>query len=200
MMKRGCASCAVALAVVAGGTGACRSKAPAQTDPGAVLAPLPAVAAVTTFTMPRLDGTPTPLSAWSGQVLLVVNTASECGFTPQYEGLEALHERYSARGFAVLGFPANDFGAQEPGSATEIAAFCKTKYGVTFPMFAKVVTVGPEQSPLYAALAARLGAPKWNFHKYLIDRHGTPMEAFPSSVDPSSPLLARAIEEALTAQ
>lgn len=151
------------------------------------------------FTMKLLDGTPVSLSKWSGKVLLVVNTASECGYTPQYEGLEALHERYESKGFAVLGFPSNDFGGQEPGSSEEIATFCKSKYGVTFPMFEKVSTTGPDRSELYATLAKDLGEPKWNFHKYLVDKHGTPVDAYPSSVRPDSAELAKAIEAQLAA-
>ena len=145
----------------------------------------------------RLDGTDVSLASFKGKVLLVVNTASECGFTPQYAGLEALYEKYKARGFAVLGFPSNDFGGQEPGSSEEIASFCKSKFGVSFPMFQKVKAVGDKPAPLYALLAAAKGEPKWNFHKYLIDKHGQPVEAWPSMVAPDSPEIAQAIEREL---
>jgi glutathione peroxidase len=138
------------------------------------------------------------LGTWSGKVLLVVNTASECGYTPQYEGLEKLHEAYEKKGFAVLGFPSNDFGGQEPGSSQEIATFCKSKYGVTFPMFEKVATKGAGRADLYARLG-ELGEPKWNFHKYLVDKHGVPLKAFPSSVKPDAAELTRAIDELLAA-
>ena len=149
------------------------------------------------LTVHRLDGTPVSLSAWAGKVVLIVNTASECGYTPQYEGLEALHAKYEARGFAVLGFPSNDFGGQEPGTAEQIATFCKTKYGVTFPMFEKVPVKGNGRAPLYAVLAEAKGEPKWNFHKYLVDKPGRPVEAWPSSVMPSSEEIAQAIEREL---
>jgi len=144
-----------------------------------------------------LKGEPTPLSTFEGKVLLLVNTASECGFTPQYKGLEALQEKYAAKGFSVLGFPSNDFGGQEPGSAEEIATFCSNTYGVTFPMFEKVQVKGAEAAPLYALLSEALGAPKWNFHKYLVDKKGHPVQAFPSNVDPLSPDIEKAIEREL---
>jgi len=147
----------------------------------------------------RLDGSETPLSAWSGKVLLIVNTASECGYTPQYQGLQALHAKYEARGFAVLGFPSNDFGGQEPGTSEEIRKFCTSKFGVSFPMFDKVRTVGTERAPLYARLSDALGTPKWNFHKYLIDKAGRPLAAWPSSVKPDSSEIESAIKLALSA-
>jgi glutathione peroxidase len=144
-----------------------------------------------------LDGKSQPLSAYRGKVLLVVNTASECGFTPQYGGLEKLHEQYAAKGFAVLGFPSNDFGEQEPGSADQIQAFCSTNYGVTFPLFEKVKTKGPEQSPVYAFLTKAHGEPRWNFHKYLVGKDGQVVAAFSSKVTPESPELRTAIDQAL---
>lgn len=149
------------------------------------------------LTVKRLDGAAVPLSSFSGKVLLVVNTASECGYTPQYDGLEALHAKYEARGFSVLGFPSNDFGGQEPGSSEEIATFCRSKYGITFPMFEKIAVKGSDRAPLYALLEEAQGAPKWNFHKYLIDKQGRPVEAWPSSVKPSDPEIAQAIERQL---
>jgi glutathione peroxidase len=149
--------------------------------------------------MKRLDGTPASLSEWKGKVLLIVNTASKCGYTPQYEGLQKLHAKYSPRGFAVLGFPSNDFGGQEPGSSKEIAKFCTSMYAVNFPMFEKIKTIGPERSPLYALLSNAHGEPKWNFHKYLIDKHGAPVQAWPSGIEPGSPDIASAIEAQLAA-
>jgi glutathione peroxidase len=152
------------------------------------------------FTMKRLDGTETSLSAWAGKVLLVVNTASKCGYTPQYQGLQQLHAKYAERGFAVLGFPSNDFGGQEPGSSQEIAKFCISMYDVNFPMFEKIKVIGQERSPLYALLSDARGAPKWNFHKYLIDKHGQPVAAWPSPIEPGSPEIAAAIEAQLAAK
>ncbi len=152
------------------------------------------------LTMKMLDGTEAPLSAWEGKAVLVVNTASKCGHTPQYEGLQALHAEYESRGFAVLGFPSNDFGGQEPGSAEEIKTFCTSIYGVNFPMFDKVHTKGPEQAPLYAMLSKAYGEPQWNFHKYLIDKHGRPVRAWASAVKPRDPEIIEAIEQALAAE
>jgi glutathione peroxidase len=144
-----------------------------------------------------LEGKPQPLSAYRGHVLLVVNTASQCGFTPQYGGLEKLHEQYAPKGFAVLGFPSNDFGEQEPGSADQIRTFCSTNYGVTFPLFEKVKTKGPEQSPVYAFLTKAHGEPRWNFHKYLVGKDGQVIVAFSSKVTPESAELRTAIDQAL---
>jgi glutathione peroxidase len=144
------------------------------------------------------DEKPQALCQYSGKVLLVVNTASYCGFTSQYEGLEALHARYAARGLVVLGFPSNDFGRQEPGSGTEIADFCFNTYGVRFPMFMKSSVVGKAANPLFASLAQATGkAPAWNFHKYLIDRQGKPVASFASEVTPSDTGLVATIEKAL---
>jgi glutathione peroxidase len=151
------------------------------------------------FELKRLDGTETKLSAWEGKVLLIVNTASKCGYTPQYQGLQELHVKYSPRGFEVLGFPSNDFGGQEPGTAEEISKFCISIYDVNFPMFEKTKVVGEGRSPLYALLSDAHGAPKWNFHKYLIDKHGHPVQAWPSGVVPGSPEIASAIEAQLAA-
>jgi glutathione peroxidase len=149
------------------------------------------------LTMNRLDGKPESLKTYAGKVVLVVNTASECGYTPQYEGLEALWQEMQSKGVVVLGFPSNDFGGQEPGSAQEIATFCQKNYGVTFPMFEKVATKGDGAAQLYKLLASSAGEPKWNFHKYLIDKQGKVIKAFPSSVKPDSPELKGAIEAAL---
>jgi glutathione peroxidase len=130
--------------------------------------------------------------------LLVVNTASKCGFTPQYEGLEALHAQFAARGLMVLGFPSNDFGGQEPGGAKEIADLCFNTYGVRFPMFAKTVVKGPQANSFYKALAkAAADEPAWNFHKYLVDRQGRVVGSFGSMVQPKSARLVSALEKAL---
>lgn len=138
--------------------------------------------------------------AYGGKVLLVVNTASKCGFTPQYEGLEALNATYGPQGFAVLGFPSNDFMGQEPGSEEQIQEFCTLTYGVKFPMFEKVVVRGRDATPLYRELAAATGEqPGWNFHKYLIGRDGRVLGSFGSRVKPEAPELRAAIEKALAA-
>jgi glutathione peroxidase len=149
------------------------------------------------LTVNTLSGKPAPLAQYRGKVALVVNTASECGFTPQYAGLEKLHREYAPRGLVVLGFPSNDFGAQEPGSPAEIGAFCEKNYGVTFPMFEKVATKGGGASPVYALLAKGHGEPKWNFHKYLVGKTGEVVRAFPSKVAPDSKELRDAIDAAL---
>ena len=147
-----------------------------------------------------LLGQPADLGAFRGKVTLVVNVASYCGFTPQYKGLEALHRELSDRPFAVLGFPSNDFGEQEPDSPQEIAAFCRRTYDVTFPMFAKVVTKpGPEQSPVYAFLGESGHLPEWNFAKYVVGKDGRVVAFFPSDVTPDAPELRRAIDKALAA-
>lgn len=149
-------------------------------------------------TFPRLqDEKPQSLCQYSGKVVLVVNTASYCGFTGQYEGLEKLYARYKDRGLVVLGFPSNDF-AQETGSNEQIAAFCENTFGVKFPMFAKSSVKGPEASPLYCQLAQRSGtAPRWNFHKYLLGRDGTLVDQYSSLTAPDSKALIRAIEQQL---
>jgi glutathione peroxidase len=144
---------------------------------------------------------PISLCQFSGKVLLVVNTASQCGYTPQYEGLEKLYRRYQGRGLVVLGFPANDFGGQEPGSNQDIASFCQINYGVSFPMFAKTTVVGRDVNPLFRDLAAKTGKrPQWNFHKYLVDRKGEVVAAFPSAVEPEDPRITREIERLLAAR
>jgi len=149
------------------------------------------------LTANTLEGAPKNLSDYKGKVLVVVNTASQCGYTPQYAGLQTLYETYKDKGVVVLGFPSNDFGGQEPGTAAEIKTFCEKKYHVTFPMFAKVKTKGDGQSPVYAFLVAKDGAPKWNFHKYVVGKDGQVSAAFPSSVKPDSEELKSAIEAAL---
>jgi glutathione peroxidase len=144
------------------------------------------------------DDKPQALCQYAGKVLLVVNTASFCGYTPQYEGLEALHKKYSAQGLVVMGFPTNDFGQQEPGDAKQIADFCFNTYGVKFPMFAKSSVKGSTINPLFAQLAKDTGkAPGWNFHKYLVDRQGKAVANFGSDVKPGDAALVAAIEKAL---
>jgi glutathione peroxidase len=153
------------------------------------------------FSAVTLEGKETPLADWRGKVLLIVNTASKCGFTPQYAGLETLYRTYKDRGFAVLGFPCNQFGAQEPGDAAEIASFCSLTYDVDFPMMSKIDVNGPQAHPLYAYLKKSkkglLGSQsiKWNFTKFLIDRQGEPVRRFAPTDKPES--LAAAIESVL---
>lgn len=153
------------------------------------------------FTFPLLKGGELPLRDLAGKPVLVVNTASECGFTPQYAELQHLWEEYGPRGLIVLGVPSNDFGAQEPGSAAEIATFCERNYGVTFPLAAKQHVLGPEAHPFYRWITEMAGedaAPRWNFHKYLIGPDGELVEIWPSRVAPDSPQLRQAVEAALS--
>jgi len=152
------------------------------------------------LTVNSLGGKPVSLSQFAGRVTLCVNVASECGYTPQYKGLERLHETYGPRGFAVLGFPSNEFGGQEPGTAEQIQTFCETKFGVTFPMFEKLTTQpGPSQSPVYQVLTAGGEAPDWNFCKYLVGKDGRVLGFYKSAVSPKDPALHAAIEAALLA-
>ena len=166
---------------------------------------LPAVAAAPALLdveyRPLASKTAVNLNAQQGgKVLLVVNTASKCGFTPQYEGLEALQQRFGGQGFAVLGFPSNDFRGQEPGSEKEIQEFCTLTYGVKFPMYEKVHVTGPETTALYRRLHDATGvAPGWNFHKYLVSRDGRVVGNWPSKVKPDDPELVAAIERELKA-
>ena len=146
---------------------------------------------------PRLNGQMESLSTYKGKVVLVVNVASECGFTPQYAGLEKLFEAYKDKGFTILGFPCNQFGAQEPGSAEQIQSFCQKNYGVTFPLFAKVDVKGAAKAPVYQFLTEGFGEPKWNFHKYLVGKDGKVIKAYPSDVEPMGAELKAAIEAAL---
>jgi len=143
-------------------------------------------------------GAPQSLCQYAGKVVVIVNTASYCGYTPQYEGLEALYRRYRERGLVVLGFPSNDFGAQEPGTNKEVAEFCRLTYGVEFPMFEKSSVTRPDTQPLYAELVARTAhAPRWNFHKYVIDRSGMNVVSFESRVTPDSREFVGLIEKLL---
>ncbi|MES2258853.1 MAG: glutathione peroxidase [Pseudomonadota bacterium] len=144
------------------------------------------------------DEAPQDLCQYAGKVILVVNTASFCGYTKQYEGLEALYAKYGSKGLVVLGFPSNDFGQQEPGSAKEIADLCYNTYGVKFPMFTKSVVSGSSPNPFYVNLIKATGkTPAWNFHKYLIGRNGKVLDSFPSKVTPTDPQLVGALEKAL---
>lgn len=166
----------------------------------------PACPAVLKLTLPRLqDERPIDLCGYAGKVVLVVNTASYCGFTPQYQSLEALYERYRARGLVVLGFPSNDFGRQEPGSNKEIADFCENTFAVKFPMFAKTGVAaagnGTPPNPLFAALRQRTGvAPGWNFHKYLIGRDGETVLSYASKIDVADPAFLRDVDRLLAAE
>ena len=152
-----------------------------------------------------LNGDPSSLGSLAGQTLLVVNVASKCGLTPQYEGLERLHERFAGQGFAVVGFPCNQFGGQEPGTADEIAEFCSATYGVSFPMFEKIEVNGPERHPLYQELTAvpdasgEAGDIQWNFEKFLVRPDGTVAARFRPGTKPEDPAVVAAIEENLPA-
>ena len=150
----------------------------------------------------RLAGSEEPLSRYRGEVLLIVNTASECGYTPQYAGLQALYARYRENKFNVLGFPSNDFGEQEPGDDRQIGAFCKSNYGVEFPMFSKVRVLGADAHPVYAYLTSLPkpigGAVEWNFQKYLVDRNGNVVARFESGTEPDDPALVTALERLLS--
>lgn len=155
------------------------------------------------FKMKDIDGKDVKLKKYKGNVLLVVNTASQCGFTPQYEGLQKIYGKYQAQGFYVLGFPANNFKGQEPGSNEDIKEFCKTKYKVTFPMFAKISVKGEDQDPLYAFLTSKETNPNfageitWNFNKFLIDRQGKVVARFSSKDTPDGEAVTAAIEKYL---
>jgi len=165
-------------------------------DGGSKLAaPLPDIS------LTRLDGSADHLGAYRGQVLLIVNVASECGYTPQYEGLQSLYARYRERGFSVLGFPSNDFGKQEPGSSEEIAKFCRANYGVEFPMFKKNPVLGEAAQPLYRELSSQPapigGEVTWNFQKYLVDQEGRVTAKFDPEMTPEDPGVTKQIEALL---
>jgi len=165
-------------------------------------APVFAGASVYDYTLPSIDGEPTELASYKGKVLLLVNVASRCGFTPQYSALESIYEKYKDQGFVILGFPANNFGGQEPGTNAEIKSFCTLKYNVTFPMFAKVSVKGDDCTPLYQYLTRQAnpsltGDIKWNFTKFLVDRKGNVVARFESPVKPDSPEVVEAIEKLL---
>ena len=162
-----------------------------------------AASSVHEFTMDAINGTPMPLSTFKGKVMLVVNVASQCGYTYQYEALQALYVKYKDRGLVLAGFPANNFGGQEPGSNAEIGAFCKSKFGVTFPMFSKISVKGPDKAPLYKFLTDQAASPKtggeiqWNFTKFLVDKNGTVLQRFEPAVEPDSREVIAAVEAAL---
>ena len=175
---------AIALAILTG----------AQTKPAGVTQ----TPAALNFTMKSIDGKAIDLSKYQGRVVLMVNVASECGYTPQYEGLEELHKKYAAQGLSILGFPANDFGAQEPGTNAEIKTFCSRNYNVTFPMYSKISVKGSDKAPLYKYLTDSGGGEvKWNFTKFLVDGNGKVISRFESGVEPDSPELLGAVEKAL---
>ena len=159
---------------------------------------LPAASSVHEFTLNSIDGKPVSLADFKGKVVLIVNVASRCGFTPQYTGLEALYEKYKDQGFVIVGVPANNFGAQEPGTNEEIKTFCTRKYNVSFPMMSKVSVKGDDITPLYKYLTETKGGDvKWNFTKFLVGKDGQIAERFESAVKPDAPELTAAVETAL---
>ena len=154
---------------------------------------------VYSFTLNSIDGKPAPLADYKGKVVLLVNVASQCGYTPQYSALEAIYKKYKDQGFVILGFPANNFGAQEPGTNEEIKTFCSRKYSVTFPMYSKISVKGDDQTPLYSYLTRQTGAGiageiQWNFTKFLVDRNGNVIQRFEPAVTPDSKEVTTAIE------
>ena len=186
---------ALMLGVVALTTASLASASAAEKKPTSVL----------DFKVQDIDGKPVDLSKFKGEVLLVVNTASQCGYTPQYKNLEAVYEKYKSQGFEVLAFPANEFGHQEPGSDAEIKQFCTGKYSVTFPLFSKIVVKGPGMHPLYQFLTSKESDPKfagdipWNFAKFLVNRKGEVIARFAPGDKPDSEKVSKAIEAALAA-
>ena len=157
-----------------------------------------AASSIHEFSPASIDGAPAPLSAYKGKAVLIVNVASQCGYTPQYAGLEKLYEKYKDRGFVILGFPANNFGAQEPGSNEEIKTFCSRNYKVTFPMYSKISVSGGDKAPLYQFLTGAAGGEiGWNFTKFLVGGDGKVIARFDSAVEPESPELVGAVEKAL---
>jgi glutathione peroxidase len=166
----------------------------------ALTAAAPAPQSLHDFTLKTIDGKPMPMSQFKGKVVLLVNTASMCGFTPQYEGLQALHDSYKAQGFTVVGVPSGDFGDQEFGSNGEVKQFCESKFGIKFPMAEKAVVKGPKAIRLYKWAAATLGedkTPQWNFHKYLIGKDGRLITAFGTRTTPTAPEVKAAVQKAL---
>jgi glutathione peroxidase len=162
-----------------------------------------AATSVYNFTLKSIEGQPVSLSTYHGKVLMLVNVASKCGFTPQYAGLESLYEKYKDKGLVIVGIPANNFGGQEPGTNEEIKKFCSTKYNVSFPMMSKVSVLGDDKTPLYVFLTDKgtdpqfAGDIKWNFTKFLFDRNGKPVARFEPNVTPDSPQVIEAVESAL---
>jgi len=192
------AACKAGDAPPSGATSTSAASAPTATS---VAAPASAgslqTPSVYDLSMRTLDGKDQPLSIYRGKVALVVNTASECGFTPQYTGLQALSESMKGKPFVLLGFPSNDFGAQEPGTDQEIAKFTSHDYGITFPLFSKTKVKGDGANPVFTILAKEKGEPKWNFHKYLVDKNGVVVAAYPSKVKPDDPALRADIDSLL---
>ncbi len=161
-----------------------------------------AASGIYTFTLNSIDGKPAPLADYKGKVILVVNVASQCGYTPQYSALEAIYEKYKDQGFVIVGFPANNFGSQEPGTNEEIKTFCTRKYSVTFPIYAKISVKAPNQAPLYTYLTKDTGPGirgdiQWNFTKFLVDRNGNVVQRFEPAVTPDSKEMTAAIEQQL---
>ena len=171
----------------------------------ALAVPPAAEKSVLDFTMKNIDGKEIPLSTYKGKVILIVNVASRCGFTPQYDGLELLYQKYKDKGLMILGFPANNFLSQEPGTDQEIKSFCSTKYGVTFDMFSKISVRGKDKDPLYRFLTEKESDPKfsgeieWNFQKFLVGRNGELVARFAPNVEPLSADVVHAVEQALGA-
>lgn len=196
MLVRSAALAVLALACIAS-----QAATPSPEAPPAAVAAGNACPKILQKTFRRLqDNTPQNLCHYAGKVLLVVNTASYCGFTTQYEGLEKLYADYASQGLVVLGFPSNDFGKQEPGDSKQIADFCFNTYGVKFPMFEKSTVSGPNANPLYRELALATGrAAQWNFNKYLIDRKGKVLASYPSEVTPGDARLVADLKRALSA-
>lgn len=166
----------------------------------ALSSPSQSTVPIYSFRLPDIDGRPVDLKTFKGKVLMIVNTASMCGNTPQYAGLQEMYERYRDRGFEVLAFPANDFGQQEPGTNEEIKGFCYTKYSISFPLFSKISVVGKDQHPLYRYLTQQSAFPgrvTWNFQKYLVDRSGNVIGKYDPGMDPLSPKILADLEKAL---
>jgi len=196
MRKRWLLGGAAALLVAVGGAVGYAKFVPEATPPLANAAKLSAW----NFRLTAIDGEPMPMSRFKGKVVLLVNSASKCGFTPQYEGLQKLHMEYQAKGFTVLAVPSGDFLSQEFASNKEISGFCQTKFGIKFPMAEKAHVVGPQAIPIYRWAAGVLGpenTPKWNFHKYLIGRDGHLVAAFGTKTEPTDPAIKAAVESAL---
>lgn len=204
-MRRRLPLALVFVALIVAGCGGAGTRSASVGDAAPVTAPAPPAGAtpVLTGSVQDIDGAEQALSSYTGKVVLVVNTASRCGYTHQYEGLEALYKEYASKGFVVLGFPSNDF-RQELADDGEVKTFCSTNYGITFPLFARTSVVGPDANPLFAALAkepSEVGAPpEWNFTKYLLNRAGVPVVRWNSNVEPGTPEMTRAIEALLAQQ
>jgi len=199
---------AVALALVSVGCGKAEEpagSAPKEVPMNAFEAAVDHTTGVVDHTVTSIEGDTVDLRGYRGRPMLIVNTASKCGYTKQYDTLQRLYENFGARGFVIIGFPSNDFGNQEPGTEVEIANFCRLNYGVTFPMMAKVHTKGPEQAPIYRTLTAKSpdgmrGEIKWNFTKFLINADGQVVARFESNVDPMDETIVSAVEELLPSE